>query len=166
MTPLWLDYAQPTPPDPSRKLFFALLTVSILTTVGVHVWINQTSAATDRAIAMARETLSRAADETATTPRADPANEGISPPRFRALLDALEPTLDDTVTIVSMVPRHDELELIGEAKNQAAVTAFVKRLQGIPALSTLHLTETHLVAEHPQHPVRFTVQAQWKAPAP
>jgi Tfp pilus assembly protein PilN len=91
---------------------------------------------------------------------------GVTKKRSReqwdALFQGLESVADDTVTLLSLEPGAVEIAMRGEARDFAAMTAYVERLAKVSAITDVRLTEHEIARDHPRHPLRFLVQAQWK----
>lgn len=79
---------------------------------------------------------------------------------------AFESAADETVTLLGLAPNKEDISIAGEAKNLAALVAYVERLQTTPPLVAVQITETETVKERPTHPLRFTLSARWREVLP
>lgn len=85
---------------------------------------------------------------------------------WMALFSAIEAAFDDNVTLLGIEPEPDrrEVRLFAEAKDTAAMLAYVRQVRASPVLREVWLA-SHLVNQQdPLRPVRFTMQARWIAP--
>lgn len=85
---------------------------------------------------------------------------------WMALFSAIEAAFDDNVTLLGIEPEPDrrEVRLLAEAKDTAAMLAYVRQVRSSPVLREVWLA-SHLVNQQdPLRPVRFTMQARWIAP--
>lgn len=92
----------------------------------------------------------------------EPALSSHDVAQWESLFSTLESAADETVTLLALNTGATEIQISGEAQNMAAATDYVKRLQSATAFSNPHLTQSELVQEHPQHPLRFALAAQWR----
>jgi len=86
--------------------------------------------------------------------------------QWEAMFAALEAVGDESVTLLGLLPGASEIQISGEAKNLAAMMAYVGRLQSTRPFANVHLTQSEIVAEHAQHPVRFSLAAPWSGELP
>jgi Tfp pilus assembly protein PilN len=92
----------------------------------------------------------------------DQASSGHEVAQWESLFNSLESAADESVTLLALNTGTTEIQISGEAKNIAAAMDYVKRLQPATVFSNPHLTQSEVVQEHPQHPVRFALAASWK----
>lgn len=171
MDALWLDYRRTRQRSPLPGI--ALLAVALACAgwlLNEFQTLQETVEAAEHRVAV----LKRAADRRLTKERTEPpqANPVTKPSRpspqeWARLLDGIEAPIDETVTLLSLEPneREREVSLTGEAKDFAALAAFVKRLEEGAVLKNVRLLSHDIVREHPQKPVRFALVAVWSKPS-
>lgn len=86
----------------------------------------------------------------------------LSAGRWESLFTSLEKAGSDSMTLLRLEPGPREISITGEAKDLAAAMEYVQRLQSVPVFTNAHLTESETLKEHPRHPVRFTLVADWR----
>ncbi len=167
MKPVWLDYQRPAPN--AKGASWLLLMAGLLAGVAV---IGSYFEAQDSIAELAYriEKKQRAIERQRLSERIDQKEDG--PPtqrlakntlaRWEQLFGALEQATDETVTLLALDPGESEVSLSGEAKNFAAATAYVKRLEATGVLTEVHVLSHELAKDHPQKPVRFVLSARWK----
>lgn len=166
MGPLWLDYQRG---DPSRRrpgwLLLAAGVIAAVLVVGEYY-----AAADDKDDAQAdvdrlRQEAARRASLRPAVPAAGVVTAVRSSPsiqRWEALFAALEAAAGDSVTLLSLHPGANEIQISGEAKDFAASMDYLQRLQTTQGLANARLTQSEVVAENPRHPVRFALVADWR----
>jgi len=171
MDALWLDYRRNRQGSPLPG--FTILAIALIFAgwlLNEFRTLQETVDTAEHRVAV----LKRAADRRATQARAEPAqgNPIAKPARlpqkeWARLLDGIEAPIDETVTLLSLEPneREREVALTGEAKDFAALAAFVKRLEEGAVLKNVRLLNHDIVREHPQKPVRFALVAVWSRPS-
>lgn len=84
------------------------------------------------------------------------------------LLDALERADQAGVAVLELtpLPRQRLLRGTAEARDPAAMLAFVRRLQGQTAFDGAHLVRHEHTDGDPTQPVRFEFEAAWRLEAP
>ena len=84
-----------------------------------------------------------------------------------ALWRDLEGSVDDSVSLLAIAPSADkgEVRLAGEAKDFAALRAYLKRLGASAALADVHLLGQEVKQSDPQHPIAFAIVAAWRRPS-
>ena len=85
---------------------------------------------------------------------------------WRDVFDALEEAASKEVSVVAIEPeaQHRTVRVSAEVANADDMVAFIRRLKQQPQFETVSL-RTHRVEERdPNHPLRFTVEAVWRAP--
>lgn len=151
MRALWLDYQQE---EPGRRrsgmlvLALAVLATSLLLASYFSV-ADQLSAA-EQQLASLQRVLPVEADGVALAE---------SPPaeHWEALFRALEAAGDDTVTLLVLKSGKDGTLLTGEASSLDASMAYMARLQSAQLLADVRMTQSEVVRDHPQRPVRFNL---------
>jgi Tfp pilus assembly protein PilN len=84
-----------------------------------------------------------------------------------ALYDSLEGSVDDTVSLLEVAPSADkhEIRLAGEARDFAALRAYIKRLGDSGGLADVRLLGQEVKRSDPQHPIVFSIVATWRQPS-
>lgn len=82
-----------------------------------------------------------------------------------ALFEALESAFDERVTLLAVEPdvERQEVRLVAEAKDLPAMIAYLTQVRSLSVLQDAFLTSHQINLQSPQRPVRFTLQAHWKA---
>ncbi len=82
---------------------------------------------------------------------------------WTALFDALESANSSNVALLGIEPdaRKGLVRLSGEAKNQAAMFAYIRQLQANKAMTSVYLRHQQVQEQDPEKPVRFTLDASW-----
>lgn len=177
MQALWLDYQRPYP---GRRRIGLLLLGAGLAATGLlvveyfsivasrddmqeQVLQLQREASRERLLTGSASSHPSAAAQKRGAVAIDGATVGHSAAQWEALFASLEAAGDDSVTLLTLQPGGSEITIGGEAKSLAASLDYVKRLQLATAFVNAHLTQTEVVVEHPQRPVRFTLAAEWRA---
>ena len=163
MRRLWLDYQRP---DPGRRRSGMLL-LAFGMTAALLTFVDYFAVAAERDDAQAKvEGLRRAAAGMAIAAAPGASNEPATaaPParRWEALFDSLEAAAADSVTLLTLHPGEKEIQIGGEARDFASALDYVQRLQSASALANVRLTQSEVLAEHPRHPVRFSLLADWR----
>ena len=168
MRPLWLDYQRDAPgrrrPGLVLLIFSVLLTAVLLTQ---YFTIAQELSKTGQRVSQLRhgadhQRMAVDANASATDAAGQRSPAAISTTRWESLFSTLENASNDSMTLLSLEPGQREISIKGEAKDLAAAMDYVQRLQSATVLTHPHLTESQVVKEHPQHPVRFTLLAEWR----
>ncbi|MGE5466793.1 MAG: PilN domain-containing protein [Ignavibacteria bacterium] len=165
MDRLWLDYRRADPGR--RRLGRLLLAAGVL--AAVLTWGDYLAVSAERDDAQAQaETQRRAAERARAAPRGAPGPEALrtaapSAARWEGLFSSLEAAADDSVTLLSLHPGEKEIQIGGEAKDFGASADYFQRLQSAPALANVRMTQSEVVTENPQHPVRFMLVAEWRS---
>lgn len=83
-----------------------------------------------------------------------------------ALLTQMEGAADEHVALLSLQtdPANRSVRLSGEARHFGALMAYVRRLEDTASLADVHLAGHEVRAQDPQHPLAFTIVAQWVQP--
>ncbi|MFZ5555545.1 MAG: PilN domain-containing protein [Pseudomonadota bacterium] len=104
-------------------------------------------------------------DTRAEIQRANAVIDRIAVP-WNALFRDLELAADGNVALLAVEPDAGKrsVKIDGEAKDLAAVLAYVARLEAAPALSGVLLASHALKDSGGQRPVAFSVTGQWTAP--
>lgn len=84
------------------------------------------------------------------------------------LLSAIEATHSPQVAMLALEPSASSrtVSISGEAVSADAATGFVATLAQQGVLSDVHLVQHQLVSSDPARPLRFTINARWKAATP
>jgi Tfp pilus assembly protein PilN len=80
---------------------------------------------------------------------------------FVALESADEPGV--ALLAIDPDPRRDELRITAEAKDLAAMLAYLELLKAQPSFGSVTLQQHELRVDEPARPVRFTLLTRWKA---
>jgi hypothetical protein len=81
-----------------------------------------------------------------------------------ALFGALEQASGPDISLLALTP-HGAMEAVnldGEARNLAALLAFMRQLRAGGFFTGIHLRDHHVDAADALHPVRFSVQLEWR----
>jgi Tfp pilus assembly protein PilN len=161
MRALWLDYQQPAPGRGMPGVI--LLAVSLL----AAGWLLANYFAVVGTLDDATQEVSRLKRAAASQlPTGTIAPAAQSADRWESLFASLESAGDDSVTLLALKPGRTEITITGEAKDMDASMEYVKRLQSATVFANIHVTQSELVAEHPQRPIRFTLASAWQGAAP
>ncbi|HEX4944874.1 MAG TPA: PilN domain-containing protein [Usitatibacteraceae bacterium] len=84
---------------------------------------------------------------------------------WEALFRSVEEATDEQVALLALQPdpQKHELSISGEAKDYAAILAFVARLDKRQALRNVHLVRHELREDDPQQPMYFNIVANWES---
>jgi Tfp pilus assembly protein PilN len=84
-----------------------------------------------------------------------------------ALYRSLEGSVDDSVSLLAVSPNFDkgEVRLGGEAKDFAALRAYIKRLGESESLAEVRLLGQEVKQKDPEHPIVFSILAAWRKPS-
>lgn len=76
----------------------------------------------------------------------------------------LESTVDETISLLAVLPNAEkgEVRLNGEAKDFAALRAYLKRLNDSGVLSDVRLLRQEESQKDPQRPIVFSISAAWR----
>lgn len=151
MRALWLDYQQAE--AGRRRSGFILLAIGVLVSslllTRYFIVADELSAAGLQLSLLQREVPGEVAK--------GPLAELPTAARWESLFLALEAAGDDTVTLLRLQSGKDSILMSGEAINLDASMAYVTRLQATPMLAAVRMTESEVVSDHPQRPVRFNL---------
>lgn len=174
MRPLWLDYqrADPTRHRPGMLLLIAGVLVAAATAADystVAAELDDMQAQVDRLRRTSGgQRPTRMVNAAPTEPGAAAGREtpATRPPPtvadWESLFSSLEAAADESVTLLTLQPGANEIQISGEAKDFAASVDYMKRLESEPAVTNARLTQSEVVAENPRHPVRFALVAEWR----
>lgn len=166
MRPVWLDYQRPAPT--TTKASWLLLIAGLLAggaVLGCYRDTQDSIAELEYRIEKQQRAMERRNRSEPAAQEANPATPRLAKntaERWERLFAALEQASDDTVTLLALDPNESEISLNGEAKNFAAATAYIKRLQETGTLADVHLLNHEVAKDHPEKPVRFVLSARWK----
>lgn len=179
MRALWLDFQRPEPGRHRAGIALlaaglglsAILLVDYVNVLGrideLEFQVSRLQRDTDASLRTAgdaerspvRGVLQHAASD-------EPERSYRSEAQWENLFAALEAAAGDNVTLLSLHAGTGDIQIGGEAKNIGAATDYVKRLQSAGPLGNPHLTQSEVVSDHPQRPLRFMLAAQWLEGAP
>lgn len=165
MRPLWLDYRQETPGQQRSGWVLLALGVAVAAGLAIHFFSLQ---AEEEALQLQVSHLRREAEkERLAAGSGTPAAAAPSPAShplgsWDSLFTSLEGAGDDTVTLLSIQPGPNEVQITGEAHDLGAALDYLKRLQAAPGVANARLTQSEVVEAHPQHPVRFSLATNWQ----
>lgn len=154
MRALWLDYQQEEPGR--RRSGFILLAIGVLVS---SLLLARYSTVADE-LSAAEGQLSRL--QRAKTPAhlsAVAVTELPTAAHWESLFQALEAAGDDTVTLLRLQSGKDGTLISGEARSLDASLAYATRLQSARLLADVHMTQSEVVSDHPQRPLRFSLVA-------
>jgi len=166
MRTVWLDYQRPAPT--TTGVSWLLLIAGLLAGGAVLATYFETQdsvAELEYRVEKQQRTIDRRNRNEPTAKEGHPAAPRLAKftaERWERLFAALEQASDDTVTLLALDPNESDISLNGEAKNFAAATAYIKRLQETGTLADVHLLNHEVARDHPQKPVRFVLSARWK----
>jgi Tfp pilus assembly protein PilN len=85
---------------------------------------------------------------------------------WETLFAALEQAIGPDISLLALTPRGamESITLDGEARNLAALLAFMRQLRAGGFFTEIHLRDHHVDAADALHPVRFAVQLKWRRP--
>jgi len=148
MRALWLDYQQAE--HGRRRRGFILLVLGVLVT---GLLLYRYFSITEEVVTAERQLshLQRA------TPSEVVPTELQTTAQWETLFHALEGAGDESVTLLRLQSGKEGLLLSGEARSLDASMAYVTRLQASPLLVDVQMTDSAVVSDHPQRPVRFNL---------
>lgn len=82
------------------------------------------------------------------------------------LFAAIDSAFDDQVTLLNVEPDAErrEVQLTAEAKDLAAMQAYVRQIQNSPAFVDAYLVSHQINQQDPLRPVRLIIHARWVQP--
>lgn len=168
MRSLWLDYQQDAP-GRQRPGLLLLVASLVLTTLLLAQYFAVAGKLTDTGAQVSklkhgaeRQRLFGSTDGSRPDTGGQQNSPSISADRWESLFTSLENAGSDSMTLLSLEPGSREISITGEARDIAAAMDYVQRLQSATIFANAHLTESEIVREHPRHPVRFTLIADWR----
>jgi hypothetical protein len=176
MRPLLLDHQAPNG-EAMRRALNALLLLAVACNIGAGWYYadlrDQSQAAETRAanphfgrVAQAGATgaTPAAAAMKAELARANDTVRALSLP-WAEVFGALEAANSADVSLLALDPMPDKrlLKLHAEARNMAAVLAYLRALAAGPVFSAVSLQSHQVQQADPLHPVRFVVLVEWRA---
>jgi Tfp pilus assembly protein PilN len=82
------------------------------------------------------------------------------------LFSAVEASDSREVALLAITPELDQgqgrIAIVGEAKSYVAVLAYIRGLEASDALERVHLQSHQVQTQDSEHPVRFTLAANWR----
>jgi Tfp pilus assembly protein PilN len=84
---------------------------------------------------------------------------------WRGLHDAVQAATPPTIALLALEPdaRKSSVRITAEAKNSDDMIAYVEALQHIDWFTTVLLARHEINEQDPNRPIRFQVDAQWRA---
>lgn len=84
---------------------------------------------------------------------------------WAGLIHTLEEAATADVAILQLQPDAQQrlLRVVGEARGREAMLEYLRKLAAAKGLANVHLVNHEVKLDDPQHPVQFSVQAQFKA---
>lgn len=161
MRALWLDFQQEEPGR--RRSGLILLALGVLVSsllLARYVSVADNLSAAERQLSR----LQRA--ETPARLSAGAVAELPPAAHWESLFQALEAAGDDTVTLLRLQSGKDGILISGEASSLDASLAYASRLQLAPLLADVHMTQSEVVTDHPQRPLRFSLVAAGRGGRP
>jgi len=147
----------------------ALLAVSLATALGVTDVYRRTSAAIERfdaAAALMAEprTSSRPAKARLDGKSAETAVRQLTVP-WGGLIQAVEGAASEHVALLHLQPEAGQrvLRIAAEARHREAMFEYLGALASAKGLTQVHLVKHQVQLDDPQRPIRFSVQASFKA---
>lgn len=84
---------------------------------------------------------------------------------WRALHDAIQAATPPGIALLALEPdaKKSSMRITAEAKSSDDMIAYVAQLQGVDWFSTVLLARHEINEQDPNRPIRFQIDAQWKA---
>lgn len=174
MRALFLDYKRNDPAQHRAGMVLLALLVAGITGLGMYyltlteqaALLDEQVAKMERKVHPGRGSASAAsADTQQAAAELKTANEIIMQLTlpWTALFNALESANSNNVALLGIEPdaRKRLVRLSGEAKNQAAMFAYIRQLQANKAMTSVYLRHQQVQEQDPEKPVRFTLDASW-----
>jgi Tfp pilus assembly protein PilN len=169
LSPLWLDYQRPFPGHHWPGWLLLAMGGLLCSGLLIHsISLGDQIAATDRQVLKLKREIERqrllaeTGTPAARTSERAPHPSSLAPVRWESLLVALESAGSDSVTLLALEPGVRDVSIDGEARDFAAATDYVNRLQNANIFTDVYLARHQLVTENPYRPVRFTLLAKWR----
>lgn len=82
---------------------------------------------------------------------------------WEGMLAAIEEATSEKVALLGIEPdlKLGQVSIVGEAKDYPAVLDYIRRLEAADTLARVQLRNHLVQPQDPQHPVRFTLLADW-----
>lgn len=169
--PLWLDYLRPAPGQqwPGWLLLIVALfgCASLLvqaSSISRQLTVIEQEVYRLNSQEERRRLLAQAEGQGSDASRQGQGVRQISPLNIRwtSLLTALEKTVDDSVTLLSLEPGLQDISIAGEARDMSALLDYIKRLQATPVFVDVYLSKHEIIQTNPYRPVQFLLQATWR----
>jgi Tfp pilus assembly protein PilN len=174
MRALFLDYRRNDPAQHRAGMVLLALAVAGIVALGLYYQqVAAQAALLDEQVAKAERKahpgraaeLAASADATQAAAELKTANETIMQLTlpWTELFNALESANSSNVALLGIEPdaRKRLVRLSGEAKNQAAMFAYIRQLQANKAMTSVYLRHQQVQEQDPEKPVRFTLDASW-----
>jgi len=174
MRELFLDYRRTDPTQHRAGMVVLLLSCALALAMGVH-YRNVAEQAFRMEMLVAKVehklhpgrsfALPSAADARQIDAEIKSANEVImqlSLP-WSELFNALEEANSSNIALLGIEPnaRKGQVRVNGEAKDSAALFAYLRLLQSSRSMSTVYLKHQQVQERNPEKPIRFTLDASW-----
>jgi hypothetical protein len=174
MRPLFLDYRRDNPTQHRIGMAVLALVTMGAVALGVHYRNLSVQVAQMEDMVAKVEHKLRPARSGATASSADArqtgaelkvANEVIMQLTlpWNALFNALEEANSSNIALLGIEPNAGkrQVRVMGEAKNSAALFAYIRILQANKSMSGVYLKHQQVQEQNPENPIRFTLDASW-----
>lgn len=158
-----LDFASPSGRNSGRLVFFVGLVL-----LGLAAWNYRHQAPALRDIEATLNARQLSQVKTAKQPEQDETAMASARRQlalnWEPLFTAVESAATPKVALLSLEPdaSRGTVRLALEAKDNAAMLAYVEGLSRQPGMRSVTLASQETQLEHPQQPIRFTVEASWQ----
>lgn len=164
MRTLWLDFQKTDPgrQRPGRLLLAAGIMSAALLLAHYREIMEQQEELQHQISRLPRQAATEASLDGVAT------QEAVTQPlgQWNAVFSTLEAAGDETVTLLGLQPGHKDIQITGEARDLTAAMDYLGRLQTAKVLGRPRLTRSEVLPEHPLHPLRFALAADWPGAAP
>jgi hypothetical protein len=174
MRPLFLDYRRDNPTQHRIGMAaLALVTMSVLALGGYYRNLSVQAAQMESLVAKVEHKLHPArsgvmtssADAQQAGAEIKVANEVIMQLTlpWNELFNALEEANSSNIALLGIEPNaaKRQVRVMGEAKNSAALFAYIRILQAGKSMSGVYLKHQQVQEQNPEKPIRFTLDASW-----
>jgi hypothetical protein len=174
MRPLYLDYRRDNPAQHRIGMLVLALEVAAVVVMGLYYHkVSGQAAHLDEQVAQAEHKLhpgrsgarTAVADSQQTGAEIKVANEVIMQLTlpWGELFNALEEANSSNIALLGIEPDAGKrlVRLSGEAKNSAALFAYIRILQANKTMTSVYLKHQQVQDRNPEKPIRFTLDASW-----
>lgn len=173
MYPLSLDYRRNNLIQHWAGMFALALTIAAVVAMGVYyrnisaqaALIEERVAKVEQKLHPGRLLAMTSADAQQTGAEIKAANEVIMQLTlpWTELFNALEEANSSNIALLGIEPnaRKRLVRVSGEAKNSAALFAYIRILQANKSMSAVYLKHQQVQERSPEKPIRFTLDASW-----